>query len=59
MLALIEAARLVDPNLRAQSRRLGELLKLREELALAIGGARWARCIRGTSVLTDKDVAFK
>ena len=57
--ALIQAARFVDPHRRPEPSGLRELLQLREELALAIAGTRWPRCVRGTSVLADKDMMFK
>jgi hypothetical protein len=59
VLALIEAAGLVDANGTSQARGLGQLLQLRVQFALSIRGARrpW-RAFRA-DVVADKNVAFK
>ena len=57
--ALVEAARLVDAHAAGEAGGLSELLQLRMKLALAIGGAGWARCIGGALIVTDEDVTFK
>jgi hypothetical protein len=55
VLALIEAERFVDANA-GETGGLGELLKLREDFALSIGGAGGAGSPLGANVMTDKDV---
>jgi hypothetical protein len=59
VLALIEAAGLVDPDPRRQAGGLGKLLDGGVEFALAVGVAGGARGVLGTGIGTDKDVAFK
>jgi hypothetical protein len=59
MLALVQAPRLVDPNLRSQPCGLRKLLQLRMQIALSICGARWPWRIGWSGVVADKDVAFK
>jgi hypothetical protein len=57
--ALVEAAGLVDAHAAGEAGGLSELLQLRVQLALAIGGAGWARRIGGALIVTDEDVTFK
>jgi hypothetical protein len=59
MLALIEAAGLVDADAGAEAGSLNELLDGSVEFALAVGVARGARGVGGAGVGADKDVAFK
>ena len=59
VLALIEAAGLVDADARGEAGGLGKLLDGRVELGLAVGVARGARGILGAGIGADKDVAFK
>jgi hypothetical protein len=55
MLALVEAERLVDADIR-QARSLCKLLQLDEDFALSIGRAGRAGRSFGTNVMADKDV---
>jgi hypothetical protein len=59
VLALIEAARLVDADARSEAGGLGKLLNGGVEFGLAVGVAGRARSIFGTGIGADKDVAFK
>jgi hypothetical protein len=58
VLALVEAERLVDAHA-GKAGSLGELLELREDFALSIGGAGGAWCSLGTDVMTYKDVMLE
>jgi hypothetical protein len=55
MLALVEAERLVNAHA-GESGSLGELLQLRKDFALAVGGTRGAGSALGANVMTDKDM---
>jgi hypothetical protein len=59
VLALVQAERLVDAHLGAQTSGLGQLLQLGEQLALSIGGAGRAGRTFGTDVMANKDMVFK
>ena len=59
VLALVEAAGLVDADCTAQAGRAGKLLQLSEHLALTVSSAGWAWGTLGADILTDKDVPFK
>ena len=59
MLALIEAAGLVDADARAEAGSLHELLNGGVEFALAVGVAGGAWGFGGAGVGADKNVAFK
>jgi hypothetical protein len=55
VLALIEAERLVDAHI-GEAGGLGNLLQLRKDFALSIGGAGRPGSSLGANVMTDKDV---
>ncbi len=59
MLALVKTARLVDAHAGAEACGLGQLLQLRVELALAVGGAGGTGRALGTHIGADKDMMFK
>jgi len=59
VLALIEAAGLVDAHARVEAGSLDELLNSGVQLGLAVGVARGARGVFGAGVGADKYVAFK
>jgi hypothetical protein len=59
MLALVQAAGLVDAHLGAQPGLARKLLQPRMQRARSIAGARGPRRIGGAAVMTNKDVAFK
>ncbi len=59
VLALIEAAGLVDADRIPQARRLRDLLKLRVQFALAICSARGPRRPFGTDIMANKNVMFE
>ena len=59
VLALIETSGLVDAHRRAKRRFLSELLKQREEFALAIACTRWARRAFRALVVTNEDVMLE
>lgn len=59
VLALVEAAGLVDADARREAGGLGQLLNGGVELSFAVGVAGGARGILGTGVGADKDMAFK
>ena len=56
---LIKATGFVDAHLAAKACGLGELLQLREELTLAVGGAGRARRVSGAVILADKNMMLK
>ena len=59
MLALVQAAGLVDAHLAGQPSGLGQLLQLCVQIAGSVGGAGRARRPLGPHVVADKDVALK
>jgi len=59
MLALVQAAGLVNADRALQARGLGKLLQFRQKLTLAVRSTRRARRALGTNILTDKNMAFK
>jgi hypothetical protein len=59
VLALVQAAGLVDPHARAKAGLFRQLLQACVQLAFSIGCAGGARCIGGTGIVADKYVAFK
>jgi hypothetical protein len=59
MLALVQAAGLVDAHLRAQPGLARKLLQARVQSARSVACARGSRRIGRASVVTDKDVSFK
>jgi len=59
VLALVQAAGLVDADAGAEAGGFGQLLQLGMQFALAVGRAGRARCAFGADVMADKDVAFK
>jgi hypothetical protein len=59
MLALVQAAGLVDAHLPGQTGSLGELLQADVQIAGSVGGAGSPRRIRWPGVEADKDVAFE
>ena len=59
MFALVKAEGLIDADRGCEAGSFGELLQLREELALAIGGAGWAWGIGGALVMANENMAFK
>ncbi len=59
MFALIQAQGLVNPHSPCQAGILAQLAQPRVQFALSIRSARGSRCIGGSYVMADKDVAFK
>jgi hypothetical protein len=59
MFALVQAPCLVDAHLSANPGGFYKLLQLRQQVALAVLGARGPRSTLGANILTDKDMAFK
>jgi len=59
VLALVQAAGLVDPHLPSQSGLAAQLLQPRVQFALSIGGAARPRRIGGACVMADKNMAFE
>ncbi len=59
VLALIEAARLVDAHSCGESRGLRELLQLRVQFAFSVAGARWTRRVFWTHVMANKDMMLE
>jgi len=59
VLALIQASRFVDADCAAKPSRFGQLLQLRMQFALSIGGARGPRSAFGACVVTHKNMTFK
>ena len=59
VLALVQAARLVDANLPGQPGSLGELLQAGVQVAASVAGARGPGRARGAGVVANKNVAFE
>ena len=59
VLALIEAAGLVDAYAAGETGSAGEILQFGVQVALSIGSAAWARRAFRADVVTDEDMAFK
>jgi hypothetical protein len=59
VLALVEAAGLVDADAAGEAGFAGELREAGVERALTVGSARGARRVGGADVVTDEDVAFE
>jgi hypothetical protein len=59
VLALIQASRFVDADCAAKPSRFGQLLQLRMQFALSIGGARGPGSTFRACVVTDKNMTFK
>jgi len=59
VLALIQAAGLVDPHPFAKTSLIGQFLQLGMQIAFAVGGAGLARRVGRASVEADKDVVFE
>jgi hypothetical protein len=59
MLALVEAAGLVDANRATEAGGLGKLLQLGVQFALSVGGARGARGAFRTGVVAYEDVVLE
>lgn len=59
VLALIQAAGLVDAHAAGQARFPGELLQARVQFAFAVLAAGGTRRFRRTDIMADKDVAFE
>jgi hypothetical protein len=59
VLALVKASGLVNAHPAAKPGSFSQLLQLRVEFALAIGGTRRTRRIGGALIQTDEDVMFK
>jgi hypothetical protein len=59
VLALVEAAGLVDAHFAGQPGGFGQLLQLRVQLAGPVGGAGRPRRTFGPHIVADKDMAFK
>ena len=59
VLALVQAAGLIDAHLARKAGGLGKLLQLRVQIALSILGAGGPRRTGGTGVAADKNVVFE
>jgi len=59
VLALVQAASLVDANATHKPGSFRKLLELRKQLALAVAGAGWPGSTLGTNIVTNKQVTFK
>lgn len=59
VLALVEAAGLVDAHLACESRFPGQLLQAGVQLAFSIASAGGARRLRRANVMADKNVALE
>jgi hypothetical protein len=59
VLALVQAASLVDANPARKAGGFRKLLQLRKQLGLAVGGTRRPRSTFRTDIVTNKQVTFK
>jgi hypothetical protein len=59
VLALVQAAGFVNPNLACQPGIARQLLQPSVQFACSIARAGGPRCISGADIVADKDMAFK